>query len=218
MDPTCIGFSDTSEELVHHVNVLKENRSRIAAEIRGFKTRISDSKTLENYITQTKRSEDFLSPAQIAGTQQEIAELLKVVETKRESLQKAEGLNRNIAHMSQCILTLEEKEEIKAQIFEAENDLKSLLEPLQLMSSSSAAQLASVLQVQENIRQDLECVVCIEMPLPSIQIFSCQENHLLCINCHNHPDISTCPICRQDFAWIPAQRNRLAEKMVEKLT
>ena len=172
--------------------------------MREFKSKISESLKLENRVRRIERSDDYLAPAQIVST--------------RESLQKAEAANAKIDDLRKGILTVEEKDRIKAEIKEAEIGLKSLLEPLQLTPSISAAQFASMLQVQENIRQDLECVVCIEMPLPSIQIFSCQENHLLCINCKNHPDISKCPYCRQDFAMIPAQRNRLAEKMVAKLT
>ena len=148
-----------------------------------------------------ERSEDFLSPAQIIST--------------RESLQKAEAANAKISDLRQGILSDEEKDRFKAQIEEAETGLKSLLEPLQPTSDTSADQL---LQVQENACRELECVVCIEIPTRTIQNFSCAEHHLLCTDCKNNPSITKCPVCRQDFERIPVQRNRLAEKMVAKLT
>ena len=211
-------FSDKSKELKCHLTVLKKASSKITAEIRMLKTRISNSEENKVSLARIENSEDHLSPAQIANTHQEIADLLKVVETKRESLQKSESLDTEIANLRQVILTVEEKDEIKAQIKEAADGLKSLLEPLQLIPNTSAEQLASVLQVQENACRELECVVCIEVPQHPIQIFSCSNHHLLCTKCKNNPVISKCPVCKQNFAKTPAKRNRLAEKMIEMLT
>ena len=183
-----------------------------------LKTRILDSEENEVSLKMIESSEDFLSPAQIARTYQEIADLRKAVETKKESLQKAEALDTEVANLRQIILTIEEKDEIKAQIYEAENGLKSLLEPLQLIPNTSVEQLTSVLQVQENACRELECVVCIEVPQHPFQVFSCSNHHLLCTKCKNNPVISKCPVCKQDFAKTAAERNRLAEKMIQMLT
>ena len=188
-----------------------------------LKTRISDSEENEVSLTRIESSEGHLSPAQIARTHQEIADLVKAIanlhkaiETKQESLQKAEALDTEVANLRQIILTVEQKDEIRAQIIEAENGLKSLLEPL--IPNTSVEQLKSVLQVQENACRELECIVCIEVPLPPNQIFSCSNQHLLCTKCKINPVISKCPLCKQDFAKTPAERNRLAEKMIQMLT
>ena len=199
------------------MTALKETGSKITAEIQKLKTKISNSEENEVSLERIESSEGFLSPAQIARTHQEMADLRKVFETKRESLQKAKALDTEIANLRQVILTVEEKEEIKAQITEAEKGLQSLLEPLRLIPNTSAEQLTSVLQVQENARRELECVVCIEVPLHPIQMFSCSTQHLLCTKCKNNPVISKCPVCKQNFAKTPAKRNRLAEKMIQAL-
>ena len=183
-----------------------------------LKTRISDSEENEVSLARIESSEDFLSPAQIARTHQEIADLRKAVEAKKESLQKSEALDPEIASLRQVILTVEEKDEIRAQIKEAEDGLKSLLETLQLIPNTSAEQLTSVLQVHEDACRELECVVCIEVPKHLFQVFSCSNHHLLCANCKNNPVISKCPLCKQDFAQYAAERNRLAEKMIQMLT
>ena len=211
-------FSDKSQELKRHVSALKETRSKITAEIRMLKTCISDSEENEVSLARIESSEDHLSPAQIARTHQEIADLLKAVETKRESLQKSESLDTEIANLRKVIVTVERKNEIKAQINVAENGLKSLLEPLQLTPNTTAEKLTSVLQVHENACRELECIVFIEVPLPPIEIFSCSNQHLLCAKCKINPAISKCPLCKQDFAKTQAERNRLAEKMIQMLT
>jgi hypothetical protein len=76
--------------------------------------------------------------------------------------------------------------------------------------------MEAMLQVQEKAQKELECVVCLDVPRKSAQVFSCLEHHLICSQCYQRA-LSFCPVCRQNFWVTQPARNRLAEKMIEQL-
>ena len=76
--------------------------------------------------------------------------------------------------------------------------------------------MEAMLQVQEDAVSELECVICLMVPRKEAQVFSCQQHHLFCSECNDRL-LESCPLCKENFTMIPPTRNRLAEKMIEKL-
>ena len=101
---------------------------------------------------------------------------------------------------------------LNLKIENAEKSFSLLCTPTQ-----DSKNLTEVLNVHEDLSKELECVICLEVPLSNSQVFSCSEHHLLCSECKNNPSVLSCPICRQNFNSSPATRNRLAEKMIQTL-
>jgi len=60
-----------------------------------------------------------------------------------------------------------------------------------------------------NSASELECPVCIEEMRPPMKIWQCKEGHPICDVCRRRPQVSSCPVCRQDIVG----RNILAEKI-----
>ncbi len=61
----------------------------------------------------------------------------------------------------------------------------------------------------------LDCVVCMSPPLANA--FTCQEcDNLMCHDCLNKLD--ACPMCRVSLKTRPARRNRIVERMLEKIS
>jgi hypothetical protein len=50
-----------------------------------------------------------------------------------------------------------------------------------------------------------------------LHVYSCDSDHLMCETCKDKCT-DECPVCRQNFRVTPPRRNRLAEKMLEKLS
>ncbi len=57
----------------------------------------------------------------------------------------------------------------------------------------------------DQLRLDLECPVCMEVPPAGKQIFQCSNGHILCSGCYD--GLRTCPICR---VVLPVPGNRSA--------
>ena len=63
----------------------------------------------------------------------------------------------------------------------------------------------------EDIREDLQCPVCLKIPRTT-PIFQCEQGHILCNTCH--PRLHDCPVCRR-----PLRNTRclVVEKIISKL-
>jgi len=74
---------------------------------------------------------------------------------------------------------------------------------------SAAAQAA--LQAQAQHKDNLQCVVCQE--LPPDEIFQCDHGHLMCKYCHSQivKNRPLCPVCRVRLSVDHPSRNRFAE-------
>ncbi len=61
----------------------------------------------------------------------------------------------------------------------------------------------------------LECPVCMEdmSRLRRIKILACSNDHWICAGCAEHSQVSTCPICREDFRQNPPRRCLNTEKI-----
>ena len=81
-------------------------------------------------------------------------------------------------------------------------------------SNSCSESLTAVLNVQQEACSELECVICITIP-PG-EVFTCSNDHILCSECNSK--VNVCPVCQINFEETPARRNRLAEKLIQKLT
>ena len=108
-------------------------------------------------------------------------------------------------------------EKIPKEKFHKNEKLKpdTLSQPVNPVSTICLENLNEVLQVQETACSHLECIVCYDVTAG--QVYSCEQDHLLCHDCKSNPNVLTCPICRQNFENIPVRRNRLAEKMIGAL-
>ena len=92
---------------------------------------------------------------------------------------------------------------------------ETLSQPVNPVSTICLESLNEVLQVQKTACSHLECIVCYDVTAG--QVYSCEQDHLLCHDCKSNPNVLTCPTCRQNFENIPVRRNRLAEKMIGAL-
>ncbi|XP_059097516.1 uncharacterized protein LOC131891859 [Tigriopus californicus] len=83
--------------------------------------------------------------------------------------------------------------------------------PIPSVSSSSA-----VLDLQQTAKL-LECPVCLETSWPPRKIFQCMQGHIICDICKSHPQLTTCPICRQVLNSRYVSRNLALENLAVNL-
>jgi len=69
----------------------------------------------------------------------------------------------------------------------------------------------SGIQTSEDMREDLECPVCLKIPR-NTPIYQCDKGHIHCKTCH--PRLNRCPICRSS---IGDTRSLMAEKIISRL-
>jgi hypothetical protein len=177
----------------------KEFCSSVVKEIEILKNKIGEAGTLEKQIQDLKLSVFFM-------TEEKIKEDEKIIFEARQINTKISLLERNPSLQ-------QSSKEMKMMIEKAKEILRNL-ESITEESSSEA--LNAVLQAQQDAREELQCVICLDVPRADTHIFSCLEQHLICTAC-NQKRLSSCPICRQSFEQSPQARNRLAEKMIRRL-
>ena len=51
------------------------------------------------------------------------------------------------------------------------------------------------IEMQE-VAELFECSVCLDEMKPPVKIFQCQNGHVMCESCKNHPTMKKCPTCR----------------------
>ena len=78
------------------------------------------------------------------------------------------------------------------------------------MARNSESDTAGVKSL-EDIREDLECPVCLKTPRTT-PIYQCEQGHIHCKTCH--PRLPNCPVCRGP---IGNTRSLVAEKIISKL-
>jgi hypothetical protein len=145
---------------------------------------------------------------------QESLKIQKEIFVSNEKLRKAVAINTKISEIERnpAFLQLSDIE----QLMDGLGKVNSIFQTMSLQGPTLEAELDAILKVQNEARDELECVVCLEVPLQGIQVFSCLEHHLLCSECAKQIH-QTCPVCRQNFRQTPPTRNRLAEKMIQRL-
>ena len=137
----------------------------------------------------------------------------KIVEAHQKNL-KAQQINEEISTMQMStLLQASAKNETISKIEKAKDALRKLEYTTQ---DSSNKTLNAVLQAQQDVCRELECVICLDVPSVDTQVFSCLEQHLMCATCCQK-NLRSCPVCRQSFEQTPPARNRLAEKMISRL-
>ena len=175
--------------------------------LREMKAKEKRAEEINESISILKLSESYLTSADFEEKKKTLVEL-------QQQLSKADILHRKICELENDLsfLSNEEHEQLYFKIVEAEQKFNLLFNPVQASNS-----LPEVLDVHENLSKELECVICLEVPLANFQVFSCSEHHLLCAVCKNNPTVLSCPLCWQNFQIDPPSRNRLAEKMIRAL-
>ena len=64
-------------------------------------------------------------------------------------------------------------------------------------------------------RDQNECPVCFEVPLPPVHIYQCNNGHLYCGRCRSMPNMDRCPQCGISISGLE-NRNRYAEEKHRK--
>ena len=204
---------------------LQNNYENIKKEVQALEEHIKCAKAIQLDLEKLSTSKDYMSEAEISVSQKDLSEKQKAVleiETallkkqkdiadSQEKLSKAKKIQNEISQKSKGPLFLSKSEITIAQkkIEEAKEAIK--ISPVYENSESS---LNDVLGVQQEALKELECVICLEVPRKDV--YSCTQHHIICASC-KQKNILLCPICRQDFTKHPQTRNRLAEKMIQKL-
>jgi hypothetical protein len=161
---------------------------------------------LERQACEIRSSEDWIN---LQGQQQLQEEISSAKEKTRKAipiLDRISTIERNPA-----FLHLSDIEQLNEEL----GKVKIVFQNISLQGPSM--ELDAILKVKTEARDELECVVCLEVPSLGFQVFSCLEHHLLCSDCAKHI-LQSCPVCRQNFMQNPPTRNRLAEKMIQRLS
>ncbi len=140
-------------------------------------------------------------------------QLQKEIEAAKEKIKQAAENNSKIFAIKKnpAFLSISSVDKLKDEL----GRVKNVFHSISSQGSMMEAGLDAILRVQTEARDELECVVCLEVPSKDIQVFSCLQHHLLCSDCAKQIH-GTCPICRQNFKKVPLARNRLAEKMIQR--
>jgi hypothetical protein len=219
---------EDTEKKIDHAELLHEQLSslkisenyispkdlmELRAEIKTDETLISKSaalhhevENLEQQICKVGSSDDFINDHQ--QLQEEIKDI-------KEKIEKATAINVKISEIERNPTFLQNS--AIGQLKEELNKVKHVFQTISSQGSAIEAGLDAILKVQNEARDELECVVCLEVPSKRVQVLSCLEHHLLCSDCAKQI-LQSCPVCRQNFRKTPPTRNRLAEKMIQRLS
>ena len=200
--------STAEDKVVALENIYQE----VSSEVWTIKAKLANSQLIKKEITRLEASEDCLSHETMAKQEKKLEELKIETEKIEQELNKALATARLIASLKQDpqLLTTIEEEELKCRLQQTEKVLNSI-------QGDTQNSINEYLLVQEEARKELECVICLKVPKAGEHIFSCNDHHLLCCKC-NVKSITSCPVCRHVFGTSSPKRNRLAEKMIQKLS
>ena len=201
--------SSTAED---KVVALEHIYQEVTSEQWILKAKLANSQLIKKEITRLEASEDCLSHETMAKKEKKLEELKMETQKIEQEMTKALSTASLIASLKEDpqLLTNIEEEELKCRLQQTERVLNSI-------QGDTQNSINEYLIVQEEARKELECVICLEVPKAGEHVFSCSEHHLLCCKC-NAKSITSCPVCRHVFGTSSPKRNRLAEKMIQKLT
>ena len=207
--------ADTQKKLEINVAGLQKTYSNIKKEVQALKEKIKCANDIKLDLEKLKTSQDYMPDAEITVTQRDLLQKQKAVDDLQAKLSRAEKIKNEMNQKTQSPLFLTDSQIKTAQKkIEMAKDAIKIIQMSENNEDSALLRLNEVLQVQQEARKELECVICLDVPRKDV--YSCTEHHILCENC-KHQNLLLCPICRQDFMKTPPARNRLAEKMIQKL-
>jgi len=82
----------------------------------------------------------------------------------------------------------------------------------QLTTCLESFSLDRYLRASQSVNE-LECPVCLEEMRPPTKIWQCMDGHPICDTCRRRPQVTSCPVCRQELTG----RNVLAEKIAHSI-
>ena len=187
----------------------------LRAEIKTDKTLIYKSAALHLKIEDLERQTWLMRDSEDCINLQDQQQLQEEISIAKEKLEKAISINAKMSEieMNQDFLQHTGIEQLKAELCR----VNSIFQNISLQGPSMEAGLDAILRVQTEARDELECIICLDVPSQGVPVFSCLEHHLLCSDCAKQI-LQSCPVCRQNFRQTPPTRNRLAEKMIERLS
>ena len=206
---TLLGSSSKTNEKIES---LKRIYQEVTSEAVQSKTILANSQKIRKELIRLEASKDCLTPEVVAKQEDKIEELKSDIKKIEQQLTKARLTSSSIASLKQDpqLLTELEENELKCKLEETEKVLSSI-------QGDTQSNINDFLRIQEEARKELECVICLEVPHSRLHIFSCNDHHLICQTCKDK-NIKSCPVCRHVFGTSSPKRNRIAEKMIEKLT
>ena len=172
---------------------------------------LKTSESIKKEIHELYTSKNYMNDAEIHNQEEILTKKRKLVADMEQNLSKAKKIKARIITQEKSRSNLDEKtiESLHQKIERAKKAMSS-----QVDANSCSESLTAVLNVQQEARCELECVIC--LAIPPGEVFSCNNDHILCSGCNIK--VTVCPLCRINFEETPARRNRLAEKLIQKLT
>ena len=163
----------------------------------------NEIKDLERRLQQLKTSEDLLSDEQTTH-------LTNKREEASNKLSKNMALTSNISRIKTDSAFLPEEEMTKL-----EENIKQVKQKIGINQVTN--QQENFFEEKHNcVQQELVCTICFDVPKVNIEIYSCEQQHLMCGPCKIRW-FKTCPVCRQNFQMTPPKRNRLIESIIQSL-
>jgi hypothetical protein len=187
----------------------------LRTEIKTDETLISKSSALHFKIENLERQTWLMRNSDDCINLQDQQQLQEEINVAKEKLEKAISINAKMSYIERNpdFLPPLGIEQLKEELCR----VNSIFQNISLQGPSMEAGLDAILRVQTEARDELECIICLDVPSQGVPVFSCLEHHLLCSDCAKQI-LQSCPVCRQNFRETPPTRNRLAEKMIERLS
>jgi hypothetical protein len=211
-------------ELLHDViRILKASNSTVSLkelmelrnEIKNLESSISKSAALQCKLENLERQISEMSSSRNCINLLGQHHLQEAIKDATDKHAKAIAIKAKVSEIERnpAFLQLSDIEQLMDRL----GTVNSIFHNKSLQGPLLEAELDAILKVQNEAKDELECIVCLEVPLQGIKVFSCLEHHLLCSDCAKRI-LQSCPVCRQNFTKTPPTRNRLAEKMIQHLS
>jgi DNA repair exonuclease SbcCD ATPase subunit len=202
-------FVEPVEELETRVTFLQQSFVSVTKDIETLEEKVKRAKALKEELNELCQLQDYLSTGAIDETKQKIDRKRKKLENLEEMLLKAKKIQGDIKQKENDPDFMTD-----AVLISTTEKIEKAKQALKIITAVSEPSLNEILQEKLEARKELECVVCHDVP--KAEVFSCKEQHILCLEC-KYSVILSCPICRQNFVETPPIRNRLAERIIQKL-
>ena len=108
---------------------------------------------------------------------------------------------------------LDESVTSEAEMDKLKEKIKELDAKMVIKESKKKEEEEELHQKQDRVKQELECVICYEVPEVNVEVYCCEQQHLLCKSLWPQ----SCPLCKQYFQKIQPRRNRLVENIIQSL-
>jgi len=206
-------------------NTLRLSRARGKEEITTYLQSVAEETPEDERKAQLRRSYLQLVAGETLEAEREALlsrlEELEVKETKNiEALKKEKKkmLDRTQTFLKKQTEKLEKEiDKLKVELNELKKEENKKITSLVMEIRDLGHQL-HVKEIEKleakDITKCLECPVC--LGVCKTQIWQCREGHIMCSDCSNRPEMSSCPQCRTSLHPGGLFRNRALEELASK--